>query len=168
MLVPFRTKLFLVGLVPFLCVSAGAAVSVASQGRPASFSPLAKEYRGSSERRVMLAIRNDREWLKLNAELSSGRRAKVPMLPNDYFERKMIIAVFQGRQPSSGYDIRITRLVETDDQLKVYVEDIKVKGCLAQDVITTPGDMVETARTTKRVTFEVTEKFPDCSDLKHN
>jgi len=80
----------------------------------------------------------------------------------------MIIVVFQGEQGSSGYDIRITRLIETTDELKVHVDEIKPKPeCSVRTVVTTSCDSVVTRRVDKRVVFEVKEHRPKCNELKH-
>ncbi len=40
------------------------------------------------------------------------------------FESNMVLAVFQGEQPTGGYEIEIERIVETADKLQVYIKEI--------------------------------------------
>lgn len=68
----------------------------------------------------------------------------VPILP-DYkpdFTKEMVIAVFQGQRPTTGYDIELISIVETEHKLLITSTIIEPSGGLAGAVITHPGHYV--------------------------
>ncbi|MBI2547997.1 protease complex subunit PrcB family protein [Candidatus Woesearchaeota archaeon] len=76
------------------------------------------------------------------------------------FEEEMIIAVFMGRQSSSGYDIEIISIDENTTTFNVFVtETFPNPRHTVADVITYPAHLVVTKKTTKEVLFTHIRKY---------
>lgn len=68
-------------------------------------------------------INTDTEWQSLWEKIFSNTNEKPP-LPDIDFTRRTIVAVFQGAQPSNGYEISIQEIVGTENSLEVFVKAI--------------------------------------------
>jgi protease stability complex PrcB-like protein len=120
------------------------------------FSRLEARYCSGGPSKIMRTIRNQQELKSL-----LGRsRVKLPVVD---FSKNMLILISMGRQPSSGYQTRITNLAENGKTLKVQIEETSPGGsCLASDVETYPCDLVLTKKINKRLVFEVDRRTKDC------
>ena len=79
-----------------------------------------------------------------------------PDLPDVNFNNEMIIAVFQGSQPSSGYSIEITEIIEKENFVEVFVKKTSPsQGSLQLDVITDPFHIVKIRRVDKEIIFRI-------------
>lgn len=114
-------------------------------------------------------IRTQAEWEKLWKEMhraeaqpeDSGR--KLPELPKVDFNKHMVIAVFQGAQPSGGYGIEITKVVRENGKLEVLVAEHKPgKDCFTTQVITYPHHLVVVDKSAGRVRFTLRSLTVDC------
>jgi hypothetical protein len=75
----------------------------------------------------------------------------------------MLILISMGRQPSSGYQTRITKLVETPETLRVEImETVPGKSCLAADMETYPCDLVLTKRLNKPLAYQTNQTTKEC------
>ncbi|MEK6407831.1 MAG: protease complex subunit PrcB family protein [Acidobacteriota bacterium] len=89
--------------------------------------------------------------------------SEKPPLPEIDFTRRTIVAVFQGSQPSGGYEISIQELVETESSLEVFVKAFAPgKRCIVTGKISRPFDIIEIEKTEKQVVFHMKHKFRDC------
>ena len=69
----------------------------------------------------------------------------IPPAPLIDFSRHTVVAVYQGDQPSSGYDIAIQKAVRTHKKIKVTVREVLPEdGCPVMLVITQPFHIVVT------------------------
>lgn len=87
----------------------------------------------------------------------------APPLPKIDFQHEIVIAVFQGEKPTGGYKIEITKMVESDKNLIVYVET--TSPCHNEEVteaLTYPCHIVKTKMTNKEVIFKVSKKDKHC------
>jgi hypothetical protein len=66
-------------------------------------------------------IKDKGEWESLWARLFPGLSERTP-LPEIDFERRTLLAVFQGTQPTSGYEISIRQVVESENAVEVSVK----------------------------------------------
>lgn len=114
---------------------------------------------GGPEQRTMRVVRND---LGMRGLVRRSRGSKIGS-PKVDFRRKMLIVIFQGTQPSSGYGIRVTDLIDTLEALRVLIEETSPgESCNVLDAVTHPCDLVVTRRVRKRVVFEVNRRRVDC------
>jgi protease stability complex PrcB-like protein len=128
----------------------GSADALASQAHVPFRSVAKDEGRGTASGRRSLTIRGERRWRKVWDELGDGDEP-----PRVDFAREMLIAVTQGRQPSSGHEIRIERIERKHNGRLVTVVEIQpAPGCPAGGVMTSPYHVVRVARSTQRVRFE--------------
>ena len=131
-------------------------VSMAKFEETVSFSRLEVRCCAAAPSRMMRAIRNQQE---LKSVLGRSRVT----LPVVDFRKNMLILISMGRQPSSGYQTRITSVVDTVQTLKVQIEEtIPGRSCLVTDAETRPCDLVLTKKVNKRLAFEVTPQTKDC------
>lgn len=107
-------------------------------------------------------IKDKGEWESLWAKLFPGLSPRPP-LPEIDFERRTLLAVFQGAQPSSGYEISIREVVETENALEVSVKAFAPgKHCVVTGGFTRPFHIIEIPKTEKLVVFNVKQKTRNC------
>jgi len=108
----------------------------------------------STPRQVV--VRDEVAWEDLWAEHTTGR-ASVPV-PNVDFGSQMVLAVFLGEKPSSGYAVTILDAAERDGNLVVDVEvSVPPAGMSELTILTYPYHMVMVPQTEGRVEFATTE-----------
>lgn len=106
-------------------------------------------------------IQNKGEWESLWEKIS--RSSEITPLPEIDFERRTLLAVFQGAQPSSGYEISIREVVETENALEVSVKAFAPgKHCVVTGGFTRPFHIIEIPKTEKAVVFNVKQKTRNC------
>lgn len=119
------------------------------------FSNVAKGFYGSREEKGNLVIHSE-------AELTSNIDA-AGLLGID-FSREMAVAVFSGTKPTGGYSVEITKVIETDDEVKVSaVETSPGSGCIVTQALTSPYSIVKIPKIDKPVTFTVESSAADCN-----
>ena len=155
---PYRCLSRRVPLRPIACpraqqVTTGRGIARAARVPPlpaVPFRTVAKGEDSATSRRQSLTIRGEQRWHKAWDQLGDGDEP-----PDVDFTREMLIAVTQGRQPSGGHEIRITRIEPTGaGWLVSVVEKEPAPGCPAGGVITSPYHVVRVPRSTERVRFE--------------
>ncbi|MFH0791079.1 MAG: alpha/beta fold hydrolase, partial [Candidatus Omnitrophota bacterium] len=85
-----------------------------------------------------------------------GSSDLAPTLPAIDFSKEMVIAVFMGQKPTSGYSISITKIEEYPDKLRVYVYEEKPNfeiGQVVSEVLTFPYHIVKLNKFTLPVEF---------------
>ena len=86
--------------------------------------PVIEQWRGrpsSGETiRQRLVIRTAEQWQEVWAKANSSSSPRAPA-PDVDFSKHMVLAVFMGEKPNSGYRIDITRVVQTEKGLAVHV-----------------------------------------------
>jgi hypothetical protein len=112
----------------------------------------------------MSSITTAREAVaKSAAEFQSLWRAHAPGRPTPTvdFTKDMVIAVFLGTRPSSGYSADITGVQREGDQLIVtWVERRPSAGQSAAQVMTAPSQIVTVPRFDGQVRFQRAETRP--------
>ncbi|MEK6320882.1 MAG: protease complex subunit PrcB family protein [Acidobacteriota bacterium] len=107
-------------------------------------------------------INHNADWRSLWEKVVSNRSEKPP-LPEIEFTRRTIVAVFQGTQATSGYEISVQEIVETENSLEVAVKAIAPgKRCVVTGIVTRPFDIIEIEKTEKQVVFHVKNKVRNC------
>lgn len=107
-------------------------------------------------------INSETEWQNLWERMFSNTSVKPP-LPEIDFTGRTIVAVFQGIQPSGGYEIAIQEIVETENTLEVVVKAFAPgKRCVVPGAVTRPFDIVEIEKTEKEAVFHVKHRVRNC------
>ena len=121
-----------------------------------------KAFQSSHADPEYLVINDNAQWQSLWQTLFSNRGDKPP-LPEIDFTNRTIVAVFQGTQSSSGYEILIEEIVETENSLEVAVKAFAPgRKCGVLGTLTRPFDIVEIEKTEKQVVFHVKQKVRNC------
>ena len=105
-------------------------------------------------------------WLQLHANDPN----RVAILPRVNFAEEMVIVVSMGEQPTTGYSIKVTKLVEargaSPDRplLKVFVRETRPgENCTVEPTPTQPFHVIKTKRFDD-VTFRRTSKLRACDE----
>lgn len=107
-------------------------------------------------------ITTQTEWQTLWDQIFSITSDKPP-LPEIDFTRRTIVAVLQGEQATSGYEISIQEIVETENSIEVAVKAVAPGSrCGVLDKVTRPLDIVEIEKTAKQIVFHVKHKIRNC------
>lgn len=160
-------------LLYLMCVaSVGAlvpAVSALQTKQELAFETLSKKTNVEHARKENVVIRKQADWEKFwkqmhraeaQPENSSG---KLPALPKVDFNGQMVIAVFQGQQPSGGYSIEITKLTHENGKLEVFVEERQPgKDCFTIQVLTFPHHIIVVDKLAGQMKFTVRPITVDC------
>lgn len=160
-------------LLYLMCIAAVGAlvpmVSALQTKQELSFKTLSKQTNVEHARKENLVIRKQTEWEKLWKEMHGAEAqpensgGKLPELPQADFNRHMVLAVFQGAQPSGGYSIEITKIVRANGKLEVFVEERKPgQDCFNTQAITYPHHLVVVDKSTARVRFTAHAKTVEC------
>jgi hypothetical protein len=94
---------------------------------------------------------------RTNAEWEALWRAHAPGRPEPTVDltKNMIVAVFLGSRPSSGYMVQITGVRREGDALVVQWSEVApAKGQMAAQVMTAPSHIVQVPRHDGPVRFE--------------
>ena len=114
--------------------------------RKAEFETVAKDFACGHAARTNYVATTREEWEQVWNALNAGSYP-IPPAPEVDFSARSIIAVFQGNQPSSGYDIAITKLVKSGGRLKVHVREVVPDlPCKVLLVITQPFHIIQTEK----------------------
>ena len=92
-----------------------------------------------------------------------GNVSPAPPAPSVDFSKEMVIAVVDQQQPSGGFQLDITEIVQGWGSLSVLV-DKAVPGpdCIVTMALTKPFHIVKTARTTVSLDLVVTQEPYSC------
>jgi protease stability complex PrcB-like protein len=132
--------------------------------RKAEFETIAKSFASGHPDKTSYVITTREEWERLWDAALSNTYPRPPA-PEMDFTQHSIIAVFQGNQPSSGYDISITKIVRSGKKLKIHVKEVSPDlPCKVLLVITQPFQIIQTERIDDagKVKFKVTPKVTRC------
>lgn len=103
----------------------------------------------------MLVIRDLSAWQALWAEHKAGHHL-IPPLPYVDFAHEMVIGVFLGEKPTSGYNVVVVGLRQTEEGLIVRVRiNTPPPGVALLQVLTQPYYLVKVPRYDGLVGFEI-------------
>ncbi|MFD1601874.1 protease complex subunit PrcB family protein [Flavobacterium artemisiae] len=86
----------------------------------------------------------------------------VPSDPNIDFSKNYLVAIFAGAKPTSGYDIKITSIVENQCEMIInFYEKNPVAGETLTQNPTYPADYILIPKTNKSIVFNKTNESPD-------
>lgn len=112
--------------VMLLCSRGPFIFSEMDQNAPASIE-IEKEWEGyhsGSLSPTRMVISTPAQWKEIWEKIQS-REFPIPDAPEIDFNKNMVLAVFMGEQKSGGYEIRITKIIKTEDNILVEVLEKK-------------------------------------------
>lgn len=112
-------------------------------GLAVSFSTVARGGVSRVKQPLDAVVRTREEWAALWAR-HVGPAAAAPTVD---FSAEMVVAVFAGERPTTGFDLEITRVLSTDRGLQVaYRERTPPPGALVRPVLTAPFHVIRLPR----------------------
>ena len=101
-----------------------------------------------------VTVRTPAEWEKLWKEHSANEKA-----PAVDFNSKMVVGIFLGTKPSTGYGVEILNVRAEGKELIVeYVQNQPGRGMMAAQMLTEPYHLVAVAKQPGEVKFVVVTK----------
>lgn len=78
--------------------------------------------------------------------------AEAPPLPSIDFDRHEVLAVFDGQQPTGGYAVMVSKVVDEPDARAVTVTHLAPgEGCVTTQALTNPFQIVRVPRSEKDI-----------------
>lgn len=116
------------------------------------FETIDKGTQSGYNKRASLVIKDQAEWENV-WNLHTSNLDQIPRVPKVDFNTDMVIAIFRGEFPSSGFYTEITNITESKDKIEVTVTETNdLKGMLL-DVMTYPYHIVKLRRSDLPVEF---------------
>lgn len=135
---------------------------VTAQSDSVCFLSVLKVSDSSHSEQENIVINDNGQWQSLWQTLFTNTNVKPP-LPEIDFTHRTIIAVFQGEQATTGYQISIEEVVETENALEVAVKAFSPgKRCVLLGKVTRPLHIVEIEKTQKEIVFHVKHRIRNC------
>lgn len=170
---PFQTGVFmkkkLLAAVTFLGLAALARMTLAQSGQAEiKFNTLLQQSQSSHAQKKNYVIRSQAEWQKLWQQMQAAsflpRNVRTDSLLHKIdFTKQMLIAVFQGEQPSGGYSIAVTKLVRASNRLEVFIEEQSPGAdCFTTQMLTYPYHIIVTEASVTKVTFTSRSRVAAC------
>ena len=129
-------------------------ISGCTQQKQINFETISKGYYSGHNEKKDYVINSQNEWVKLWNKTMSNQ-IPLPEVPPVDFSKNTIIAVYQGSHSTGGYSIEITRIIEEDDQVIVYVKESSPSpGAEVTQAFTQPYHIVKTQKITKEIVFK--------------
>ncbi|MCG9479098.1 MAG: protease complex subunit PrcB family protein [Actinomycetia bacterium] len=125
-----RSKIFSV-LIFILLLALLSGCGVESAEEEIDFETLARGYNSSAEDKNYYVVADQQNFAQISEKIDQQQIDTVN------FGQEMVIAVFQGRQSTGGYEIEVEKVVRTTENLKVYINE----------TVPDPSDMVTQALT---------------------
>ncbi len=132
----------------------------AVSGNELNFETVLKDgYSGNKERKNYV-ITSQQEWISMFEKIWFEQTAGTPLID---FNKHMLIAVFQGEYPTGGYSIEITKIIETKNNLEVFVKEAYPgPRCIVTEAFTRPYHIVKVQRSDKEVVFKIEKVVTVC------
>lgn len=126
-------------------VAAGIALADSTpSARAVAFVTVDRGLQSGVRQRLQAIVRTPEQWAALWRR-HSGPSAAPPSVD---FAAEMVIGVFAGERPATGYEVEITRVLGTDHGLRVsYRQRTPSPGALVRPVLTSPFHLVRLPRT---------------------
>ncbi len=107
---------------------------------------------GITEQKHMV-ITDPKDWAELWKQVHRGK-VPIPEVPTIDFNKNMVLAVFMGQKPTSGYAIQITEISRTNGEVVVKVKEVTPpKGAILLQVLTQPFHIVVVPKVEGKVGF---------------
>lgn len=125
--------------------------------RELGFETVVKGSSSEISERKSLVTTSQTEW----AQLLQKTREELP--PPVDFTNDMLIAVSQGEHSTGGYSIEITKIVEKENNIEIFVKEIEPGPmCEVTHAFTYPYHIVKLQKNNKEVVLRVEKKITQC------
>lgn len=123
-----------------------ACATFARQGEPIDFSTVDRGTHSAIQQAGYRVIEDNQRFAALWAELYRTRRPEPPM-PDIDFEREIVVAVFQGQQPTGGYAVEVEAVQRIGRRAVVHVAQTAPEpDDMVTMALTSPYHLVRFAR----------------------
>ena len=117
------------------------------------FDTISKGYSSDIEEEKSFVINNDAEWNKMWKEAFERQFSAPPSVPNTDFLENTVLAVYMGERPTTGYEINISDITESNNAIFVKVSEKTPQGGTGL-AFTQPYHIVKVAKFKKPVIFK--------------
>jgi hypothetical protein len=139
----------------FLLLTASSAMA-ADSGNAVAFSSFLQGWNSALDHTAIVFVRDQQEWESL-WEKHSGNRKPAPHLPAINFADSFVVAFFAGPRGSSGYEVKVKRIVEYPGKFSLEIEEkYSGSGCVVLASMTSPFHFVTIPRRDKNWAFDFT------------
>lgn len=133
-----------------------ACATFARQGEPIDFQTVDRGTHSGIQQAGRRVIEDNQRFAALWAELYRTRRPEPPM-PDIDFEREIVVAVFQGQQPTGGYAVEVEAVQRIGRRAVVHVAQTAPEpDDMVTMALTSPYHVVRFARQEGGVEFQGT------------
>ncbi len=124
---------------------------------PVNYTPIDKGSHSGIREAKQVAIKNQQEWSELT------KKSDLSNLPNVNFQKKMVLAVFQGSKPTGGYSVKVADVCKTQSKTRVEIVSKKPgKNCVVTQALTTPYEMVIIPKIKQQIAFSSESQSKRC------
>ncbi|MFN4179515.1 MAG: alkaline phosphatase family protein [Armatimonadota bacterium] len=100
-----------------------------------------------------IVITDAKEWAEIWKQVHRGK-IPAPKVPEVDFNKNMVVAVFMGQKPTSGYAIQITEVARSNGEVVAKLkETAPAKGAIVLQVLTQPFHIVVVPKVDAQVRF---------------
>lgn len=118
------------------------------------FETIEKGFNSDFTVRRNYVVRVHEDWKNLWGSMHANV-VPLPKLPSVDFGTYFVVAVFLGERPTGGHSIEITRVVETEQAVRAYVQETNPPpDTMVTQAFTQPYHIIKISRTEKQVVFE--------------
>ncbi|MFO7929283.1 MAG: protease complex subunit PrcB family protein [Candidatus Humimicrobiaceae bacterium] len=143
-----KIKIMAIFLILFLLPVIFAGCAGEKTGENIEFETLAAGYNSQQVEPSYYVIKDEERLKEVWDKIGEGNAAEVD------FNQNMVIAVFQGEQSTGGFEIKVNEIVETKENLNVYVKEIVPDPSdIVTQALSSPYHIVELERIEKKVEF---------------
>lgn len=129
----------------------------AVSGNELKFETVLKGPHNANAEKKNYIIKTQAEWMQLLQKIGDELIAPID------FNKDMVIAVFQGQQPTGGYATEIMKILETELNLEVRIKEISPgPNCIVTQALTNPYHIVKLQKSAKEVLINVAKEITDC------
>lgn len=125
-----------------------------------NFEPFLGGYFGEISEKKNSVITTQAEWMPISKKVALERSAPLPAVD---FNKEMLIAVFQGEKSTGGYGIEITKIIENENNIEVFVKEAEPEPkCIVSQAFTRPYHIIKVKKSDKEVLFKTETVVTKC------
>ena len=146
----FTVSIFFLGILPN---------HIQKSPKSISFEKVNDGFENAIKEQQTRIITSENEWGDLWIEMFPDGIAA----PEINFNEKRLIAVFQGRKPTSGYSINIESIIEYEDYIEVKIVEVYPGlNCIVTQELTSPYTTLSIKKSQKEIRFFRKEEKQNC------
>lgn len=131
------------------------------EGKELSFESVHDNVLPENTKPGMFVVKSEGEWKNMWQSVAG----KTPKEESGVdFSKSEVMAVFAGTKNTSGYSVLVKKVLETDKQVKVVVEEESPgKNCFYAQALSNPYHIIKFAKTSKQVVSRKSMVKKDCN-----